>query len=109
MVAGGFTHGGVDRLKDLAVHIVDQVIALKHGLRHVNIGSEKCIQCVPHHADAELGHARDVHIELRIRARRQVHDALSDVYGLVTHALQISVDLDAGDHEAQIRSEEHTS
>src|SRR5215472_6669795 len=102
VVAGRLAHACVHGLEDLPVHVVDQIVALEHGLRHVDIGSEEGVQGISHHADAELGHARYVNVKRRVGTCRQVHHALRDIHGLIAYALEVGIDLDAGDDETQV-------
>src|SRR5262249_13033728 len=67
MVAVGLAHTVVHGFEDLPVHVVDQVVALEHGLGHFHVGGQKGVEGVTHHADAELGHARDIDVEDRVR------------------------------------------
>src|SRR5262245_54147028 len=42
-------HGKVSGFKDLAVHVVHQIVTLEHGLRQRSIRGEKSIQGIAHH------------------------------------------------------------
>src|SRR5262249_17150990 len=59
-------------------------------------------QPVGDHWKGEGSNAGDVHVKRRLRIIDHIHDALHDVHRLISHSLQVGINLDAGDDEAEI-------
>src|SRR5260370_31344325 len=95
-------HGEAGGFEDLAVHVVDEVVALKHGVGEIGVRGQERVQSVAHHLDRQRSHAGNVDVEWRFGIVHHVHHALDDVHRLVPDALQVGIDLDAGDDEAQV-------
>src|SRR5581483_3155977 len=81
---------------------VDQIISLENGAGFFDVTGDKGLQSVVHHGDGQIRHAGNIDLEAGAVLICKIDYAFSDVYSLVTHTLQVSIDLDAGDNQAQV-------
>ena len=88
----------------LLVQVVHKVVRLADLHGEVSVLGHKGIKAVLEHFLGRFGHARDVDIGFERRFVEQLHGALADVHGQVSHALQVGDDLDGCGHEPQIAS-----
>ena len=85
-----------------AVHVVDLVVHGEHAFGHLCVGLQQRLDCgADHDADA-FAHLVDVDGERNLGRVLHLQHLLRDVGGLIADALQVAVDLDYGEDEAQI-------
>ena len=84
------------------VHLIDLIVHRQHAVSEFRIAAGERLKRTPKHGDRELRHAGNVHRE---RARLPFGQFLGeqcDSHGLIADPLQIGIDLDGGQDEAQV-------
>ena len=68
----------------------------------LGIGLNKRLQALAHHVGGQRRHARNIDRQIDDRHLLHAAHAVADALGRVAHALQIGIDLDHAENEAQI-------
>ena len=99
---GVLLHDGDEFGLDGAVEVVDLVVEFEDRLGQLGVGFEQRLDGAAHH-DADLfAHVGDVDRKRDGREVAQAFGALGDVVCLVADALEVAVDFDDGEDEAEV-------
>ncbi len=85
-----------------AIHAVDLVIHLKYRIGHLRIGIQQRLDRRADHATGKLTHSAEIHRQVDFRHLDHVLGANGDAHRLIANALQVAIDLDDRQDEAQI-------
>ena len=81
---------------------VERVVGGQHRLGQRHVAADERVEGVAQHLLRELAHARDVDQRLDRRVLQVALAGLGDVDGQVADPLEVGVDLDGGDDDAQV-------
>ena len=84
------------------VHVVDGIVHAEDVPGHLGVGFDERLKRPADHIGGQGGHARDVDGEIGDLHRAHGADTIADTLGGVAYSLQVGVDLDDGENEAEI-------
>ena len=90
------------RAKGIAIHIIDLVVEHENGLRHLCIAFDEGLQGFADHRSGEEGKAWNVDGKIDVCLAAKIEDAASNVDGLVAHSLEVDIDTNDREDEAQV-------
>ena len=99
---GALLDEGAERVEGGVVHLVDLIVHFEDRAGEIGVGFDEGLEGFAHHGGGERGKLGDVDGEIDIGEGSHLTDADGDVDGLVSDTLEVGVDADDGEDEAQV-------
>ena len=91
-----------ERVEGGVVHLVDLVVEQEDGVGELGVGFDEGLQGLAHHGGGERRELGNVDGKIDVGEGAHLADADGDVDGLVAYALEVGVDADDREDEAQV-------
>ena len=93
---------GAECVEGCIVHLIHLVVEMEDRLSEFGVGFDEGLERLAHHCGGQGGKLGDVDGQLDVSEGPHLADADGDVDGLVAYALEIGVDANDGEDEAQV-------